>query len=107
MKKLFLLFGTFVVFTLINLCLPLMVTAATETGISRLLDPLYVASSLATLMFGLVCWSLGRNLNTIDAKLDEHGEKLDEIDKRMNTACILYQGLKSEHDLICKKGGHK
>jgi hypothetical protein len=107
MLKTMTLFLTFAVFTFANLIAPVICTAGEGAGIGKLLDPLYIASCIATMMFGLVCWSLGRNLHDIDTKLIELKCKIDQLDDRQDTACLLFRELKTEHDYICRNGAHK
>jgi hypothetical protein len=107
MIRILLLFGIFAVFTFVNLLSPILAKAGAESEPSKLLDPLYIASCLATVMFGLVCWSLGRNLHDIDTKLIELKCKIDQLDDRQDTACLLFRELKTEHDYICRNGAHK
>lgn len=107
MKKTMLLFGTFLAFEFYSLIVPLLAIAEGEAGMSKLLDPLYIASSIATIMFGLVCWSLGRNLHDIDDKLRDLKVKIEALDSRQDAHCLGFKELLTEHNVICKKGGHK
>ena len=107
-KKLILLFSTFLILLFITMFLPLMAAAADMEGI--LLDPLYIVSSIATIMFGLMCFSLGRNLHHIDEKLTNLAKTdtctkslITKLSDKMQEMDILLHELKSEHEIICGK----
>jgi len=77
-----------------------------KTTMEKLVDPLYLFGLVIMISYGVLCWSISRNIKSLDSQICEVKRDIGKIEGDYAELSKEFHELNGSHKTQMAKGGH-